>query len=86
MAREKLQSLLKELEAELENLPTLDDNARQELAALGDTITSRLDATDAAGESLSDRVAEAVNNFGGEHPTMTPILNRIASILSSLGI
>ena len=96
--REQLQATLKELEAELETLDTLDEPTRQMLEqAMGEIqLALRKQVQQAPvgqpskqsqhSQDLAGGLREAVEAFGSSHPTLTGILNRIADALAQLGI
>ncbi len=87
---EKLKAIVKELEAELESLDTVDAQSQQILEdalqdlheALGKTNTVPLDSAD----SLIERFRSAEGNFQVTHPTLSGLVMRMINALGQLGI
>jgi chromosome segregation ATPase len=85
---EKLRATLHELEAELRDIDSLDDDTRKELAQaavdIAETLTrgERSDQTDRAEGSLRDRLQE----FEASHPQLAMIVGRLIDGLGQLGI
>jgi hypothetical protein len=89
MGRGELNRLLGELEAELGNIPDLDESEREALADLRRQIGQVLD-TDGRQAPEADAPVEPlmayVDRFETSHPTLTMILGRIADALNKMGI
>jgi uncharacterized protein DUF4404 len=85
---DKLRALLSELEAELRSLGSLDDEARQQLAAAATEIADslrhgqRTEATRQAEDSLQDRLVD----FEASHPQLAGLITRLIDGLGQLGI
>jgi len=87
MPRAELEKLLDELQQELAEGSSLDDDARAQLAALHDSIGQVL--TNGGEESpanLAETVSGNIDRFETSHPALTMVLGRIADILNKLGI
>ena len=85
---EKLRATLHELEAELRDVETLDDETRKLLAEAALEIATvltqgeRSDDTDRVEGSLRDRLEE----FEASHPQLALIVGRLIDGLGQLGI
>ena len=86
---EKLRATLRELEAELQALGTLDDATREQLAAAAEEIAASLRRGTAksivdrqADESLQGRLAD----FEATHPQLAGVVTRLLDGLAQLGI
>jgi hypothetical protein len=85
---EKLRATLHELEAELRDIDSLDDETRKELAEAALEITralargERSEQTDEVAGSLKDRLEE----FEASHPQLALIVGRLIDGLGQLGI
>lgn len=84
MPENKLKELVSTLHAELQKPGGVDADTAELLRTLGNDIEGKLSGTH--DETLTERVAAAIERFEGKHPDLTAILNRIANTLSSLGI
>lgn len=86
---DKLRTLVKELEAELDALETVDERSREVLeealdelrAALGETDTSSLQS-----EPMLERLQDAEQKFQVSHPTISGLVMRMINALGQLGI
>jgi hypothetical protein len=85
---EKLRATLHELEAELREIDSLDDETRKELAEAALEITralargERTEQTEEVAGSLKDRLEE----FEASHPQLALIVGRLIDGLGQLGI
>lgn len=86
---EKLKSLVKELEAELETLDAADTASQQTLADVLRDLRTALDKVDSepiASETLAARFRMAEENFQVSHPTVSGLVLRMIDALGQLGI
>jgi uncharacterized protein YukE len=91
---EQLRATLKELEAELNSVDSLDDETRAMLAEAMREIEAKLqarqEATPADREDSDDTLAgglrDAIERFESTHPTLTQILSRLVDTLGQIGI
>ena len=86
---EKLRVTLRELEAELQALGTLDDDTREQLAAAAEEIATSLRRGKQkpagalkADESLQGRLTD----FEAAHPQLAGVVTRLLDGLAQLGI
>lgn len=88
MDREKLNDYLEELKKETEKLELIDPQAAERLKELTNNIekTMATQGEDNAGKELNDGIQGNLEHFEREHPSVTSILNRIATLLSDMGI
>ncbi len=86
---ERLRATVEELEAELRDLDSIDDETRTVLNEAIDEIQSALkqrDATQLESLSLGDRLQRTVESFEESHPTLAGIVMRVADLLGQIGI
>ena len=86
---EKLKSLVKELEAELETLDAADARSQQPLADVLRDLRTALDKIDSepiASETLAARFRAAEESFQVSHPTLSGLVLRMIDALGQLGI
>jgi hypothetical protein len=86
---EKLRGIVKELEAELESLESVDAQARTVLEDALDDLRTALSKTDAASlesDSLVERLRTAEQEFQVSHPTLSGLVLRMINALGQLGI
>jgi DNA repair exonuclease SbcCD ATPase subunit len=87
---EKLKAIVKELEAELESLDTVDEHAQQVLEAALEDLRNALRKADSApiesADSLIERFRWAEENFQVSHPTLAGLVVRMINALGQLGI
>ena len=86
-----LESLREELASpKLERLAEIDDETREKLGRVTGDIQKLLDQTDSISreevEPVHDTVRDLVLRIESEHPSLTSVLNQLASGLSNLGI
>lgn len=85
---EKLRATLTELESELQNLDSVDEATREQLADAAAEIAAALrrgqrsEATTRAEDSLQGRLVE----FEASHPQLAGIVTRLIDGLGQLGI
>ena len=86
---EKLRTLLSELEQELHEVESLDDESRLMLREAAEEIETALQAEDVATiehHTLSARLNDAVSEFESSHPTLYAVVNRMVDVLGQMGI
>ncbi len=87
---EKLRAIVKELEAELAALDTVDAQAHEILEAALEDLREALGKTDAAAidsaDSLIERLRTAEGSFQVSHPTLSGLVLRMINALGQLGI
>jgi hypothetical protein len=87
---ENLRRRLADLHAELEDVDSLDSDARAALEEVMRDIREVLarseDEARGGEASLAERLREAGRHFEESHPTLTATLGRVVDALSALGI
>jgi hypothetical protein len=94
---EKLRATLRELETELAEIDTLDDETRAELELAREEIEAALESRAASARSNKgdqwreptgaiERLRAATRDFEAEHPTLAAIVHRTIDGLGQLGI
>ncbi len=87
MPQAELEKLLDELQQELAEGSSLDDDARAQLADLHASIGQLLaDGANQTPANLAKTVSGNIDRFETSHPALTMVLGRIADILNKLGI
>ncbi len=87
MPQAELEKLLDELQGELTEGSSLDDDARAQLAELHAKIGHLLaDGENETPANLVETVSGNIDRFETSHPALTMVLGRIADILNKLGI
>lgn len=87
MPHAELEKLLDELQGELAEGSSLDDDARAQLAELHASIGNLLaDGENETPANLVETVSGNIDRFETSHPALTMVLGRIADILNKLGI
>ena len=89
MPLDKLKATLQDLEAELNSLTTVDDEARQLLEEAIADIHSAIHPEDPAQlepDTLSARLTAIAEDFESSHPTLFGIVGRIINVLGQMGI
>ncbi|MCH8959679.1 MAG: DUF4404 family protein [Gammaproteobacteria bacterium] len=87
MPHAELEKLLDELQGELAEGSSLDDDARAQLAELHANIGHLLaDGENETPANLVETVSGNIDRFETSHPALTMVLGRIADILNKLGI
>jgi hypothetical protein len=87
---DKLKSLVKELEAELATLDTVDAESQQALIEtlreLRTALSSRVGAESLSSDTVVERLRDAEENFQVSHPTISGLVVRMIDALGQLGI
>jgi hypothetical protein len=88
---EKLRETLRELEAELEQIDTLDRQSRELLETAAAEIHEALAKSEADEEALepktfTDRLLSATQSFEDSHPTLSRLVGNVVNALAQLGI
>ncbi|MFT6144073.1 MAG: hypothetical protein ACJAZO_001926 [Myxococcota bacterium] len=89
MPDKKLRESLLELRRHMDDPDALDDEARQMLADLHDRIESTLDMTQEAAPVRAEAATTASSasaEFAASYPRLSTALERIAAVLSGMGI
>lgn len=86
MDTQKLHDLLHQLQNELKDTETLDEQGVQLLKDLDEDIQALLERTGAPEESFAERLENAVYAFEATHPTLTAAISRVLDSLSGAGI
>ncbi len=94
MEKQQLNDTLTQLHDALAHGPQLDEESRERLSQLLADIqnvlqsddTGESDSSDESGESLTDRLQDAIADFEAAHPQFSELMGRIADGLSQLGI
>ena len=84
----KLKETLAELEAELSQLDSLDDEARAHLSQVAQEIVARLSSSkpQTAAKVDAGSLRERAETFEAEHPHLSSIIFRIVDLLGQAGI
>jgi hypothetical protein len=86
----RLRERLDELHKELEQTDSVDAEARQSLGRVLEEIQALLERPEGEAPeshlSLSERLAEATQNFEESHPRLAEALGRVVDALANLGI
>jgi ABC-type transporter Mla subunit MlaD len=88
---EKLRETLRDLEAELDQVDTLDPQSRELLVSAAAEIHQALakgEKHDEAIEhqSFTDRLMSATQSFEDSHPTLSRLVGNVVNALAQLGI
>lgn len=93
---EKLRATLRELEAELAGIDSLDEQTRSELELAREEIEAALQSRSSASAAENEpwehpsgaieRLRAATRDFEAEHPTLAAIVHRTIDGLGQLGI
>ena len=87
MEEKDLNSLLKQLRAELTNARAMDEQGRELLRALDKDIRAFLErADDDDDDSLLERLQDSIDYFETTHPRLTTALSQILNALNNAGI
>ncbi len=84
MTKGELRTTLEKLKAEAQGLSFRDARDRERLQALIGALERLLRRSDDAGER--EEVLETIKQLEVQHPTLTAILSRLITALSSMGI
>jgi predicted RNase H-like nuclease (RuvC/YqgF family) len=88
----KLKETIRELEAELESLDSIDQETRAVLESALAEISETLRRRDSGAEtheepqSLATKLQEAAEGFESSHPTLFGIVGRTVNALGQMGI
>jgi phosphoglycolate phosphatase-like HAD superfamily hydrolase len=83
----KIQATVRELEDELHQLESVDDETRRLLKeALQEILAALEPEATLERESLMDRLRETAREFEGSHPTLSGIVMRLVDGLGQMGI
>jgi hypothetical protein len=90
MNRRELQEALRELHAELDRTPSIDEESRRLLTEIRNEIEEllarpRQEAT-LSPKSLDEQLKASLIHFEGTHPGLTVALNRVVDALANMGI
>ena len=87
MPKRALREALEQLDRELAETGSIDDEARAMLADLSGDIERLLAEEERDDDSsLSDRLTAATERFEESHPRLTAVIGRLADALANLGI
>ena len=88
MENQRLSKQLQELQTQLQQAKTLEQNDREALLQLVKDIQSTLVRTGESGEyeSAVQKLEDAVQRFEVTHPQMTAAMARVINSLSTMGI
>ena len=86
MDREKLEKQLVDLKKEISNLGEYEETTASRLRMLIEDIEFSLEDSDEANKDILDSIQGNIDHFEEIHPTVTEVLNRIATLLSGMGI
>jgi hypothetical protein len=87
MEEKDLNSLLKQLRAELTNVKAMDEQGRELLRDLDKDIRAFLERSDDdTDDSLLERLQDSVDYFETTHPRLTTALSQILNALNNAGI
>jgi len=86
MKNPRLAELLSELHAEINHLGTLDSASQSKIEAMFQRIESQVNHAERDSSDMPEQLRETMMHFEVTHPTLTHVLNQIASMLSSMGI
>ncbi len=86
MERDKLQKYIEELREELEKLQSSDTEAASRLNTLLKNIETSIETDFPHSAEIGTTVQDNIKYFEATHPVITDALNRIATLLSNMGI
>jgi hypothetical protein len=88
MGKDDLRATLEKLRAELKGVSFRDERDRHRMQALIAALERQVRHSDDIGEreELLDTLPGAIKQLEVEHPTLTAILSRVITALSSMGI
>lgn len=86
MSEERINALLAELRAELQDTPAVDAQTVAAVEKLGADIERQLSAQDLTTESVLDDAIALEAGFAARHPVAERILRELIETLSKLGI
>ena len=85
---EDLKKLKKDFDAEIRKIEDLDDFSRQKLDKLASHVETKLQKPHdpAHHDRLIRHLEDNIHYFEATHPDLTKVMNRMLTMLSSLGI
>lgn len=86
MPEKALRASLQKLRRELAETTALDNEMREQLAELADTIEQTLEASTPNYEETRETASEAALRFEAEHPRFARILTDVTDALTKLGL
>ena len=86
MPEQALKANLEKLRSELANPGKLDDDTRQQLAAVAETIESLLEADSPDYQEARASMQDAALKFEASHPAFSRIMSEVTDALAKLGI
>jgi hypothetical protein len=86
MPKQTLKANLDQLRELLAEPDKLDENTRQQLADVADTIEGVLDETDPDYRAAHVSIEDAALGFEARHPAFSRILSEVTDALAKLGI
>ena len=87
MGKEDLQATLEKLRSEVKGLSFRQARDRERMEALIAALERQLSRSgEGEREELIDQLPSAIKQLEAEHPTLTAILSRVITALSSMGI
>ena len=87
MEEKDLNSLLKQLRAELTSSRAIDEQGRELLRDLDKDIRAFLETSvDDSGDSLLERLQDSIDYFETTHPRLTTALSQLLNALNNAGI
>jgi len=86
MEREKLEKYLDELKKEISNLGDYEEESASRLRILTENIEMALQGPVETDKDVIDNIQGNIEHFEEIHPSVTALLNRIATLLSDMGI
>ena len=86
MPEKRLNELLTELQENLDGQDKVTPQDQAQLRALASDIRKRLDPADAEDPPLTERLAEAVDQFEQSHPRIAYTLRGVMDALAKMGI
>jgi hypothetical protein len=89
MQNQSLREMLEQIDHEIHQTETLDEQGREMLTHLAADIQELLERSGASQESdspLAKRLAQAIEHFEISHPALTHQLSQLSAVLSNAGI
>ena len=87
MDNKKLRELLNQLQNEIQNTETLDEQGHQLLKDLDEDIHTLLERSEEhSGDTFTERLEGALYHFEVTHPTLTVVISKVLDSLSGAGI
>ena len=90
MDKRRLHETLEQLQGELQQIESVDENDRQTLQRLMSDITELVAARDSdkhhVYERLVERLKEGIEEFEASHPQATMLMGQVVDALAKMGI